>query len=219
MRLWITVLVVGLAAACVKGPAPTPSATSPAAGHATNPSRIKRIARDMPSGYEVTTVAGGVTAPATIWGLGVGWTADPAQCAALADPAAGHTESAQGVSGSGAGGIVYAIVAPLPAARLDPAVVAGCPRWTVTNGRARSDVRLVDPPHLDGAETVAMASDTTTSAEGGRRIESHAQTFIAYLGDSCAFTTLVTDPGSGHSALPPQFAADLLVKTVSALRG
>ena len=79
-------------------------------------------------------------------------------------------------------------------------------------------MRLVDPPRIDGAETVAMASDTMTSAEGGRRIGSHAETFIAYLGDYCAFTTLVTDPGSAHAALPTQFAADLLVKTVSALR-
>lgn len=218
MRLWIAVLVGVLVAACAKGPAAPPSATSAAAGHAINPSRIKRIAPEMPRGYEVTSVSG-VAAPASIWGLGSGWTADPAQCATLADPAAGHTESAQGVSGSGAGGIVYAIVAQLPGARLDPAVVAGCPRWTVSNRRAHSDVRLVDPPRIDGAETVAMASDTTTSAEGGRRIGSHAETFIAYLGDYCAFTTLVTDPGSAPSALPPQFGADLLVKTVSALRG
>ena len=105
MRLWIAVLVGVLVAACAKGPAATPSATSPAAGHDINPSRIKRIARDMPRGYEVTSVSG-VAAPASIWGLGSGWTADPAQCATLADPAAGHTESAQGVSGSGAGGIV-----------------------------------------------------------------------------------------------------------------
>ncbi|HVQ99688.1 MAG TPA: DUF5642 family protein, partial [Mycobacterium sp.] len=138
------------------------------------------------------TSVSGVAAPASIWGLGSGWTADPAQCATLADPAAGNTEAAQGVSGSGAGGIVYAIVAQLPGARLDPVVVAGCPRWTVSNRRAHSDVRLVDPPRIDGAETVAMASDTTTSAEGGRRIESHAETFIAYLGEYCAFTTLVT---------------------------
>jgi hypothetical protein len=218
MRSWAAVLAVGLAAACAKGATPPPSATSPAAGHAINPSRIKRIASDMPSGYERTTVSGPV-APATIWGLGTGWTADPAQCAPLADPAAGHTESAQGVSGSGAGGIVYAVVAPLAVAGPDLAVVAACPRWTVTNGRARSEVRLVDAPHIDGAHTVAMASDTTTSAEGGRRIESHADTFIAYLGDSFAFTTLVTDPGSAHAPLRPQFAADLLVKTVSALRG
>ncbi len=160
-----------------------------------------------------------IAAPATLWGLGGGWTVDPPLCAALADPAAGHTESAQGVSGSGAGGIIYAVVAQFPAPRLDSAIVAGCPRWTVTNGRARSDVRLVDPPHIDGADTVAMASDTTTSAEGGMRIGSHAQTFIAYLDDYYAFTTLVTDPGSANSPLPTQFAVDLLGKTVSALRG
>jgi hypothetical protein len=41
---------------------------------------------------------------------------------------------------------------------------------------------------------------------------------MAYLGDYYAFTTLISDPGSPESPLTPQFAADLLVKTVSALR-
>ncbi len=207
-----------LVCACGKSPAPKPSVPSPPPGHVINPSRIKRIGRDLPRGYEVTSVSS-VADPVTSWGLGSGWTADPPACAALADPAVGRTESPQGVSGSGAGGIVYAVVAPLPAAHLDPIVVAGCPRWIVTNGRARSDVRLVDPPRIDGAQTVAMTSDTTTSAEGGVRIGSHAETVIAYLGDYYAFTTLVTDPGSAQAPLPPQFAADLLAKTVSALRG
>ncbi len=211
-------MVVTFAAGCAGRPALTPPIPSPTPGHAINPSRIKRIGHDLPRGYEVSSVTT-VTDPVTSWGMGGGWTADPLPCAALAAPAAGHSESAQGVSGSGVGGIIYAVVAPLPAARLDPTVVAGCPRWTVTNGRARSDVRLVDAPHLDGAQTVAMTSDTTTSAEGGRRIGSHADTAIAYLGDYYAFTTLVTDPGSAQAPLPPQFAADLLAKTVSALRG
>jgi hypothetical protein len=39
------------------------------------------------------------------------------------------------------------------------------------------------------------------------------------LGDYYAFTTLISDPGSPDPALTPQFAADLLVKTVSELRG
>lgn len=207
-----------LTAACAKVPGPTPSSTAPTAKQAINPARIKRIGPDLPSGYEVTSVLG-VAAPAAIWGLGPDRTTDPTQCAMLADPAGEHGQSAQGVSGSGAGGIVYAVVAEFPARRLDPALTADCPRWTITTGRARSDVRLVEPPHIDGTETVGMASDTTTSAEGGRRIGSHAETFTAYLGDYYAFTTLITDPGSPQPPLTPQFAADLLAKTVSALRG
>jgi hypothetical protein len=39
------------------------------------------------------------------------------------------------------------------------------------------------------------------------------------LGDYFAFTTLISDPGSPDPALTTEFAADLLVKTVSALRG
>ncbi len=207
-----------LVSACGKTSAPTPSVPSPTPGHAINPSRIKRIGRELPSGYEVTSVTG-VADPASSWGLGSGWTADPPPCAVLADPAAGRIEPPQGVSGSGAGGIVYVVVTPLPAAHVDPAVVAGCPRWTVTNGRARSDVRLVDAPRVDGAQTLGMTTDTTTQAEGGKRIGSHAETVIAYLGDYYAFTTVVTDPGSAHPPLSPQFAADLLAKTVAALRG
>ena len=72
---------------------------------------------------------------------------------------------------------------------------------------------------VDGAQTLGMTTDTTTQAEGGKRIGSHAETVIAYLGDYYAFTTVVTDPGSAHPPLSPQFAADLLVKTVAALRG
>lgn len=211
-------MVALLTAACAKSPAPAPSSTSAVAGVGINPTRIKRIGRELPSGYEVTSVSG-VAGPAAIWGLGAGWTADPAQCATLADPAAGHGQSAQGLSGSGAGGIVYAVVADYPARRLDPAILAECPRWTLSDGRTRSEVRLVDSPHIDGSQTIGLASDTTTSAEGGTKIESRAKTFTAYLGDHYAFTTLITDPGSAHPPLTPQFAADLLAKMVSALRG
>ena len=211
-------MVALLTAACAHAPAPAPAGSSAMAGVRINPANIKRIGRVMPDGYEVTSVAG-VAAPEAIWGLGPGWTANPAPCATLADPAAGHGRSAQGVSGSGAGGILYAVVAVFPAGHPDPAVVAECPRWTMANWRTRAVVHLVDPPHIDGAETVGMASDTTTYVEGGTEIGSGAHTFTAYLGDYYAFTTLITDPGSAHSPLAPQVAADLLAKTVSALRG
>jgi hypothetical protein len=89
----------------------------------------------------------------------------------------------------------------------------------MTNGRATAHVHLIEPPRIDGVQTVGMTIDTTTLVEGGNKIDSRANTFTAYLGDYYAFTTLVSDPGSPHPPLPPQFAADLLAKTVSALRG
>ena len=149
--------------------------------------------------------------------------AKPPQCAILADPGDGHDQSAQGVSGSGSGGIVDAVVVSLPGLpgplAPDHDVVAACGQWTMAAGRTSVSVRLTDAPRIDGAETLGMVADVRTSVESGTEIDSRAYTFTAYLGDYYAFTTLTTDPGSPLPALPPQFAADLLVKTVSALRG
>ncbi len=64
-----------------------------------------------------------------------------------------------------------------------------------------------------------MVAETRSSVESGTQIDSKTYTFAAYLGNYYAFTTLTTDPGSAVPSLPPQFAADLLVKTVSTLRG
>ena len=87
------------------------------------------------------------------------------------------------------------------------------------HGHTDASVRLTDAPHVDAAETVGMVAEIKSSVESGTEIDSRAYTFTAYLGDYYAFTTLTTDPGSALPALSPQFAADLLVKTVSALRG
>jgi hypothetical protein len=221
MRLWVAavVVVVLLLASCAHPhqPARAPSGSTPA--RHVNLANIRRVGRELPPGYEVTGVSG-VAAPPAIWGLGGDGSATPARCAALADPAGGHGQSAQGISGSGAGGIVYAVVAAAPTGpvALDQSLVAQCRGWTMTSGRATARVHLVDPPRIDGAETLGMATDITTSVEGGNEIGSRANTFTAYLGDYYAFTTVISDPGSPHSPLTPQFAADLLVKTVSALR-
>ncbi|EID10140.1 hypothetical protein MXEN_19414 [Mycobacterium xenopi RIVM700367] len=223
MRRAMAAITVMLAAACAHpdGSArsnwPTPSAAS---DMRITPANIRRVARDLPGGYEVTGLAAATT-PAAIWGVGPNWAAHPAQCATLADPLRGRGESAQGVSGSGSGGIVYAVVTTLPgkSAPADHATMSECRQWSMATRQAATRVRLVDPPHIDGIQTVGMASETTTSVENGTQIASHAQTFAAYLGDYYVFTILVTDPGSAHSPLPPQFVADLLVKTVAALRG
>ena len=64
-----------------------------------------------------------------------------------------------------------------------------------------------------------MVTEAKTVVEGGTETNSRAHTFTAYLGDYLAFVTVVTDPGSPNPPLGQDFAAALLVKTVSALRG
>lgn len=208
------VAVVVLLVSCGHARQPPPAPPGSTAARHIDPDNIRRVRRDMPPGYEVTPVSARA-APPTIWGIGATSAATPARCAALADPAGGHGQS-QGISGSGAGGIVYAVVVAAPAS-LDRSMVAQCGDWTMTSRRATARVHLIDAPRIDGADTLGMSTDVTTSVEGGNQIGSRANTFTAYLGDYYAFTTLISDPGSA-SSLPPQFAADLLVKTVSALR-
>lgn len=212
-----------LLAACAHAHGPAPSATPtkpPAQSTAVYPANIKRVVRELPPHYEVTTGLPGAAAPRVIWSLEADARAKPPQCAALADPGAGRDQSAQGFSGSGTGGIVDAVVVTLPGpVDLDPGMVAACGRWTMSDGHSTADVHLVDAPHIDGVDTVGMVADTKSSVESGTEIDSRTYTFTAYLGNYYAFTTLTTDPGSALPALPPQFAADLLVKTVSALRG
>lgn len=219
MRFWIATMLASLTVACAntRQPPPTPSATPV---QQVNPANIKRVGRELPPGYEVTGVSG-VAAPSAVWGLGADGTAAPSRCAALADPAGRRGPSVQGISGSGAGGIVYAVVTAMSTGpvTLDHSLVAACPQWSMTNGRATARVHLVEAPRIDGVQTLGMSTDITTSVEGGNEIDSRANTFTAYLGDYYAFTTLVSDPGSPYPPLPSQFAADLLVKTVSALRG
>jgi hypothetical protein len=202
---------------------PAERASAPSVGGAVrhvDPANIRRVRRDLPTGYEVI-VESGAAAPSASWGLGTAGVANPARCATLADPARGDGQGAQGISGSGAGGTVYAVVVAAPRGVLAPdqSLVAQCRQWNMTGGRASARVRLVDPPHIDAAETLGMATEISTSVEGGNEIDSRASTFTAYLGDYYAFTAVVSDPGSPDPALTPQFAADLLVKTVAALRG
>jgi hypothetical protein len=199
--------VILLSAACARSPAPTsgPAQLSPA-------TQAVRGTAGIPS----------AASPRVIWRLEAGVTAKPPQCAILADPGDRRDQSAQGVSGSGSGGIVDAVVVSLPGLpgplAPDHNVVAACGQWTMVAGRTTVRVRLTDAPRIDGAETLGMVADVRTSVESGTEVDSRTYTFTAYLGDCYAFTTLTTDPGSVLPALPPQFAADLLVKTVSTLR-
>jgi hypothetical protein len=210
------VVIAVVLTSCAHPRPPAPASPGAAPAHPIDPTNIKRIGRELPPGYEVTAISGPASPPA-IWGLGGNSASSPAHCAALADPAGGHGQSAQGISGSGAGGIVYAVVAAAPVS-LDPTLVTQCQAWTMTTGRASARIHLVAAPRIDGADTLGMATEITTSVEGGNQIDSRTSTFTAYLGDYYAFTTLISDPGSPQTPLTQQFAAGLLVKAVSALR-
>ncbi|MEZ0363933.1 DUF5642 family protein [Mycobacterium sp. pUA109] len=219
-RTRLAAAVVVLMAGCGHPPQHGPEAS----GRATpsshiNPANIGRVRGAMPPDYEVGGLTG-VSSPAALWGLHGAWTADPPPCAVLADPLGERAGTARGVSGSGPGGLSYAVVAASTTGpvTLDRGRLGECPHWTITQGRTTARVQVIDPPRIDGADTVGLASAISTFVEGGTQITSRADTFTAYLGDYYAFTAVVADPGAPHPALGAGFAADLLKKTVSALR-
>jgi hypothetical protein len=196
------------------GPAPAsapPGASSSAATRPVDPARIDRSRTALPPGYEVAAATADAT-PAMFWGYGPGWTADPAPCGVLADPAAGAPT--RGWSASGPGGIVSAIVA---AAGAD--IPVGCDRWTLRSGHTSGTVTLAAGPDIAGARTVTLRTDSTTTVEGGTQTGSHADTASAYLDGQVVVVSVVTDPGSPNPALGQGFAAELLAETVAALRG
>ena len=202
-------------AGCASGSGP-PTATSAAPSGQVNPANIERVQGELPAGYEVADMSGRA-APLAFWGFGPDWTAEPPQCGALADPVADGA-STRGWSGSGVGGIVYAVVTG-PQVPFDPALIAECGRWTLASGHTTGTVTLVPAPTVYGAATVGMATEATTVVEGDTHTSSRAHTVTAYLGDYLAFVTVVTDPGSPKPVLGQDFASALFVKTLSALRG
>jgi hypothetical protein len=205
-------LVVGCGGAEPAAPATT-SATGSSA--AVNPAAVARVRTELPPGYEVGNLTDHA-APASFWGLPPNWTADPAHCAALADPGAGTPM--RGWSASGPGGIVYALVAGPGAA--SPGASDECTTWTVAGGRTTAVVTAVEPPAITDTPTVAMSTVATTVVEGGTETRSHADTVTAYLDSGfVASVTVVTDPGSDVAVLGPDVAARLLAHTVSAVRG
>jgi hypothetical protein len=217
VRLFALLAALSLcAAACGDSPSVAPSTATTTSYASVNPARIERVRTELPTGYEVAPLSGRV-APVAFWGLGPEWTADPPRCGALADPAA-DAATTRGWSASGAGGIVYAVVADSKA-MLDPSLIDECGQWTVSAGHTSGTVTVVAAPAIDGASAVGLSTTTTTVVEGGTETHSHADTFTAYLAGYVAFVTVVTDPGSPNPSLGQDFAAELLVKTVSALRG
>jgi Domain of unknown function (DUF5642) len=217
----MAVCVAGCVAGCGQPSGPSSSSISSAPSSQSvevKPANIARVRSDLPAGYELADIADR-TAPVAMWGFGPGWTAEPPQCGALADPVADGAVT-RGWSGSGSGGIVYAVVTGSPPAPvgLDPALLVECGHWTLSAGHTSGSVTFVAAPAIEGVATVGLSTAVTTVVEGGTETRSHSDTFIAYLGDYVAFVTVVADPGSPTPALGADFASELLVKTVSALR-
>lgn len=177
---------------------------------------MNRARHELPAGYEVAELQGRVT-PLAQWGYGPNWSADPPQCGALAEPAV-EPSTVRGFSASGEGGIVYAVAAD-GAVPVDRALLDECGQWTITSGPTTGAARLTDAPPVAGAARLGMVADTVTVVEGGTETRAHAQTFVAYEDTRLVYVTVVTDPGSPHPALGDDFAADLLTRTVAALRG
>jgi len=217
VRLFALLAALSLCvAACARSPSSAPSTGTTTSSASVNPARIERVRTELPNGFEVAALSARA-APVAFWGLGSAWAADPPRCLGLADPVAAASTT-RGWSASGAGGIVYAVVAG-SAATLDRSLIDECGQWTVSTARTSACVTVVAAPAIDGAATVGLSITATTVVEGGTETHSHADTFTAYLGEYVAFITVVTDPGSPNPALGQDFAAELLVKTVSALRG
>jgi hypothetical protein len=201
-------------------PAPPSSSSSPSVSPSSgpvNPANIKRIRPALPAGYEIADVSGPLSA-AGLWGFGSGWTATPPQCAALADPAPADP-GARGYSASGPGGTVYVVVAVPGRGAPDPGLIDECAQWTMTFAHTTGDVNLVEAPPIDGVDTAAMTVNTRMVVESGTETDGNAVTAQAYVDGHVVFVTLVTDPGSPHPPLDSHFVGELLVATVSALRG
>jgi hypothetical protein len=207
-------LVVALGLfACGSSPPPPPldASGAPRAIHSGN---VIRVRSALPLGYEVAELRGPLSA-VSLWGFGTGWTADPPQCARLADPAPAD-RGARGLSASGPGGTVY--VAVITAATPEPELLDQCGSWAMLFVHTRAEVRRTGAPTVSGADTVAWQARTRTVVESGAETNSDVMTAVAYLDHHAALVTVVTDPGSPHPPLGPEFVAELLATTVTALR-
>jgi hypothetical protein len=213
VRVLALCALAAASAACGSAPAPAPTSAQAAASiTAVNPARIDRSRSVLPDGYEVTSYAGEPTVTA-LWGMRDPTQIEPPQCAPPPPDA-----TARGWTASGPGGIVYAVVAPQPAGPGAP-LPADCAHWTASSGPTTASVTQLAGPPIDAAGTVGMRTDAVTVVEGGTETRSHADTFVAALDGYVCLVALVTDPGSPHPPLPPGFASELLVQSVSALRG
>lgn len=205
--------------ACGQDRAPEPASPPPEmAGAQINPVRIERIRDALPPGYEVSGYTAAPT-PLASWSMADASVALLPQCLALAAPPV-EAVATRGWSASGPGGIVFAVVAGADALTPpDAGLLTECAEWTLTSAHTTGNVTVRSTRSVSEARAISMTAALSTVVEGGTQTRSRADTFVAYLGNYLCFVTLVTDPGSPGPDLPPDFAADLLVSAVAALRG
>jgi hypothetical protein len=213
--------VVGLAmlvcvGACGSPPNPPPQSVV-IAPREVNPANVIRVRSALPQGYEVADVSGPVSA-VSLWGFGAGWTADPPQCATLADPAPSD-RGARGLSASGSGGTIFVVVSTTADGAPGADLVNQCSSWTMAFVHTTAQVARTEAPVIEGTETVAWEAMTRTIVESGTETNARATTALAYFDHHVALVTLITDPGSPHPPLDRGFVAEMLATTVAALRG
>jgi hypothetical protein len=202
---------VVMTAACGRQP---PSPPPPSAAPKINLADIEAVRSALPADYEIGDLDGPVSA-ASLWGFGTGWTADPPQCAALADPAPTDSD-ARGISASGPGGTVFILAAD--AAGGPPDAAGGCDAWTMRYGHTTAEVTRSAPPDVEDSRTLAWRAVARTVVESGSATLTDAATMIAYLDAHVVVVIVVTDPGSTHPPLDSSFADGLLAAAVTALR-
>lgn len=209
-------------AGCGSPPPDAPPATATsgsAAPTGIDPVRIKRIRAELPDGYEVAEVAADADL-AGLAGYRRGWTADPADCAALLGPA--EPTATRGLSASGAAGTVYVTVTPdsgEPPA--EPEEPGACADWTMAYQHSTARVAPGVAPHIDGAVTAGLRAGSVTAVESAAHTESTIRWLTAiptaqpdgYL----VAVTVITTPGTAEGPLTDDYAAGLLVAAVAVL--
>ena len=181
-----------------------------------SPADVLAVHSELPAGYETGELHGPISA-AALWGFGQGWTAEPPECAALADPAPKDT-AARGFSASGPGGTVFVMAATAPSGRLASDLMSECGHWTMHYGHTNAEVVRTQAPAIDQASTFCWQAEARTLVESGNPTITKASTAVAYLERFVVVVTVVTDPGSPNRPLDAGFADALLTAAVATLR-
>lgn len=210
MRRGLVLTVAVMLAACGSPPRQSPAAEQTPI----DPAAVVDVRSELPAGYEVGDLHGPLSA-AALWGFGSGWTADPQQCMPLADPAP-RDSAAQGISASGPGGTVFVLVAASPLPGTD--LITRCDRWSMRYGHTGAEVTRGPSPQIEGATTLSWQAVARTVVESGSATLTNASSALAYLDRHVVVVTVVTDPGSPHPALDPDFADGLLAAAVTRMR-
>jgi hypothetical protein len=223
MRVFASCIAVALCAGCGHATAPEMPSSVSSSGSSTSvaattviPSNVMRARTKLPPDYELSALPADAT-PVALWGLGTSWISEPEECAGLVTPISADTP-VNGWSASGSGGIVYVVVAAANVG-MGPEIRDNCVPWTMSTDHTDAVIAFTDVPAIATAATLGFTTDLTTSVEGGTETHSRAQTLVAHLDEYVAYVVVVTDPGASGPALEEGFASNLLVTTVSAIRG